>query len=98
MGSKTGLIIGIGIGFVLGARAGRERYDQIKQLVYRLRQTPIVARPVDAAADKVADAIRSTGEQLSDAVAESVKSKVFGVRDAEIVVVENRGDQPLHLQ
>ena len=29
MGFKAGLVIGAGIGYVLGAKAGRERYDQI---------------------------------------------------------------------
>ncbi len=29
MAFKTGLVIGFGAGYVLGARAGRERYDQI---------------------------------------------------------------------
>lgn len=29
MGFKTGLIIGLGAGYVLGAKAGIERYDQI---------------------------------------------------------------------
>ena len=26
---RTGLIVGLGIGYVLGAKAGRDRYDQI---------------------------------------------------------------------
>ena len=26
---KTGLVVGLGAGYVLGARAGRERYEQI---------------------------------------------------------------------
>ncbi len=30
---RTGLIIGLGVGYVLGARAGRERYEQIKTTV-----------------------------------------------------------------
>ncbi|HSQ38239.1 MAG TPA: hypothetical protein VLS92_10150 [Acidimicrobiia bacterium] len=31
MGFKTGLIIGAVAGYVLGAKAGRERYEQIKE-------------------------------------------------------------------
>lgn len=27
---RTGLVIGLGIGYVLGAKAGRERYEQIR--------------------------------------------------------------------
>ena len=31
MGFKTGLIIGAAAGYVLGAKAGRERYEQIRE-------------------------------------------------------------------
>lgn len=31
MKGKVGLIVGLGAGYVLGARAGRERYEQIKR-------------------------------------------------------------------
>jgi len=31
VGFKTGLLIGGAVGYVLGAKAGRERYEQIKQ-------------------------------------------------------------------
>ncbi len=31
MGFKTGFIIGTAAGYVLGAKAGRERYEQIKE-------------------------------------------------------------------
>ena len=30
MKGKVGLVIGLGVGYVLGSRAGRERYEQIK--------------------------------------------------------------------
>ncbi len=29
MAFKTGLVVGLGVGYVLGAKAGRERYEQI---------------------------------------------------------------------
>ncbi|HZA60519.1 MAG TPA: hypothetical protein VE754_02415 [Actinomycetota bacterium] len=31
MGFKRGLIVGFGIGYVLGAKAGRERYEELKR-------------------------------------------------------------------
>lgn len=32
---RLGLIVGFGAGYYLGARAGRERYEQLRQLVAR---------------------------------------------------------------
>ena len=52
MGTKTGILIGVGIGYVLGARAGRERYEQIRAGASKVRRFPIVARPLDADAVK----------------------------------------------
>jgi hypothetical protein len=41
---KSGLTIGIAIGYVLGARAGRERYEQIKRGAGAARQHPAFAQ------------------------------------------------------
>jgi hypothetical protein len=30
MGFKTGLLVGFGVGYVLGTKAGRERYEELK--------------------------------------------------------------------
>lgn len=37
---KAGLIIGGSVGYVLGARAGRPRYEQIKRGAARLKRHP----------------------------------------------------------
>lgn len=44
-----GLIVGGAVGYVLGARAGRERYQQIKDGSRRVRQHPAVAQLTDQA-------------------------------------------------
>ncbi len=36
------LVLGIAIGYVLGSRAGRERYEQIKRWSYRVGDNPAV--------------------------------------------------------
>lgn len=41
---KTGLTVGIAIGYVLGARAGRERYEQIKRGAAAAGRHPAVAQ------------------------------------------------------
>ena len=80
MGTKTGILIGVGIGYVLGTRAGRERYEQIRASASKLRRFPIVARPLDAAGQKMSDLVRAGGEQVTDKVADAVKERLFGAR------------------
>jgi len=36
------LVLGIAVGYVLGARAGRERYEQIKRLTAKAADNPAV--------------------------------------------------------
>ena len=40
--SKLGFIVGIAVGYVFGARAGHERYEQIKQVTARAWNHPAV--------------------------------------------------------
>lgn len=78
MGTKIGILIGFGIGYVLGTRAGRGRYEQIRAGVSKLRRFPVVARPLDAAGQKMSDIVRAGGEQVTDKVADAVKERLFG--------------------
>lgn len=55
--SKTSLLVGFAAGYVLGSRAGRERYEQIKTGATRVAQNPkvqdAVGKAQDAAREKV---------------------------------------------
>jgi len=44
---RTGIVVGVAFGYVLGARAGRGRYEQIKDLALQARKHPAVAQLVD---------------------------------------------------
>ncbi|MGH8914780.1 MAG: YtxH domain-containing protein [Acidimicrobiia bacterium] len=44
---RIGLVVGGVVGYVLGARAGRERYEQIKRWAARARKHPAVSQLVD---------------------------------------------------
>ncbi len=46
---RRGLIIGGVIGYVLGARAGRQRYEQISRGYRRLREHPAISQLTDQA-------------------------------------------------
>ncbi|MCA1839932.1 MAG: hypothetical protein ABR507_04700 [Actinomycetota bacterium] len=44
MGFKTGLVVGLGIGYVKGAKAGYERYETIKRNWNKLQSTEAYQR------------------------------------------------------
>lgn len=91
MGTKFGVALGLGLGYVLGTRAGRERFEQIRSAASRVRRMPLVAKPLDNAGQKVSDAVRAGGERVTDKVADAVKERLFGgrsTREAEYVDIE----------
>jgi predicted membrane chloride channel (bestrophin family) len=47
MGFKTGLVVGLGAGYVLGTRAGRERYEDIRRMWGQLSNSPTVHRAAE---------------------------------------------------
>jgi hypothetical protein len=51
MRGKVGLVVGLAAGYVLGTRAGRERYEQIKQQALKVWNLPPVQKQVDKAKD-----------------------------------------------
>jgi len=48
---KLMLLVAAGVGYVLGARAGRERYDQIRGAVTKVRNDPRVQEKTQQAVD-----------------------------------------------
>ncbi len=65
---KLPLLAAAAVGYVLGTRAGRERYEQIKSGARRVRQNP----QVQSVAHKAQDA----ATQQATAAAELAKDKV----------------------
>lgn len=77
MKGKILLAFGIGIGYVLGTRAGREKYDQMKAAVDKLWNDPRVQKQVDNAQEFVKDKAPDVAEFLADG-AKKVVSQVSG--------------------
>lgn len=64
--AKISLLVGAAAGYVLGARAGRERYDQIEQKAAALLDDPRVqklTRRASEAADQAADTATEKADQ-----------------------------------
>ena len=76
---KSGLLVGLGAGYVLGTRAGQERYHQIVAAASKLRENPGVQRltgevnkTVSVGKDRVAETAAAKADQAKDAVASKV--------------------------
>lgn len=70
--SKILLIVGLAAGYVLGARAGRERYDQIAEAVSGFWNSPRVQKQVDRSVDFV----NSKAEHVADLATSGAKNVV----------------------
>ena len=55
MRAKLLFVTGAAVGYVLGAKAGRKRYEQIKAAATRAWETPIVQNQVNAVEDFAAE-------------------------------------------
>ena len=76
MRGKILFVAGAAVGYVLGTRAGRKRYEQIKAAADRVWQTPAVQRQVQQAEDYAARKIGEIPGAVFDGVARAVGSAV----------------------
>ena len=81
MKGKILLVVGLGVGYVLGTRAGREKYEEIKKTANKLWNDPRVQRPVHQAEDFVKDKGPEVAEFLADG-AKKVVDQVAGKKPA----------------
>jgi len=82
---RTGMLVGFGAGYVLGAKAGRERYQQILEATRAFMDNPGVQRLTDEVGktvnlgkDRVSNVANRKVEQLGDTLADQAsKAKEF---------------------
>ncbi|MGY2701923.1 MULTISPECIES: hypothetical protein [unclassified Nocardioides] len=77
MFSKSSLLVGFAAGYVLGSRAGRERYEQIKSGATRLAGNPTV----QSAASKAQETVATQAPAVAGAVKEKATSAASAVAD-----------------
>ncbi len=83
------LLAGLGVGYMLGARAGRGRYDQITSWVKRT-STDL---GFDRAMDRVVDTARDTAMDLRDSTAERARSAVDAGSQSLADGIQTAGDR-----
>jgi hypothetical protein len=59
---------GLGAGYVLGARAGRERYEQLVKLARKAADSPAVQQAAGAVQAQAADLAKSTKSKIAGQV------------------------------
>jgi hypothetical protein len=71
---KLMLLVAGGVGYVLGTRAGRERYEQIKKTAMRVKEDPRVQEKAHQAADVVKETAQQKGPAVKDKVASAAST------------------------
>lgn len=86
-------LAGLSTGFVLGARAGRERYEQLAKLARKVADNPTVQQGAAALQAQAADLAKTARSKVADRVPKmagtargkvggAVPDRVMGARDA----------------
>ena len=70
-------IAGLGVGFVLGTRAGRERYEQMRKLARKVADSPAVQQAAAALQAQAAGYAKSAGGKVAHR-AGTARAKVGG--------------------
>ncbi|MFB4350566.1 hypothetical protein [Microbacterium sp. CR_7] len=74
MKGKIGLVVGLGVGYVIGTRAGRDRYDQIKTQWLKVWNQEPVQEQVEKVKDFVGDKAAAIPGAVWNGVQKVVKS------------------------
>jgi len=77
MRGRLGVFVGFGAGYVLGAKAGRERYEQLRRLYENIQASPTFRQATSAARDAVGTGLDQARDLASDGI-EKVKEKRSG--------------------
>jgi len=81
-------LAGLALGYVLGTRAGRERYEQLKKSARRIAQNPAVRNTAETAAQQgrvyAGKAFHTVSDKVGDRVPESVAQRVRSLRERSV--------------
>jgi hypothetical protein len=81
-------VAGMALGYVLGTRAGRERYEQLKKAAQRITQNPAVRNTAETAAQQGRQyagwAFHTFSGKVGDRVPETVTQRVRSLRERNL--------------
>ena len=83
MRTRITFLAGFAVGFVAGARAGRERYEQMVKLGRKAVENPTVQQATRAAGSKATELSKAAGQKAAERMpklAETARSSASKVR------------------
>ena len=84
MQPRITFLAGLVVGYVVGARAGRERYEQMVKLGRKVVEHPAVQNATRTAGSKATELSKAAGQKAAEQmpkIAETAKSSASKVRD-----------------
>ncbi len=75
MRTKATFLAGFATGYVLGSRAGRARYEQIRQAAKSFANNPTVQRRTDQLQHQAGDALSTAKDKATGALGEKLGDK-----------------------
>jgi hypothetical protein len=92
---RLSFILGLAIGFVLGTRAGRERYEQMREQAQRLGENPAFRNAAESAAQNgrqfATRAFDTVNERTGHRLPEAVSDKVHSLGDRRAAAQDDWG-------
>lgn len=74
MRAKAAFVVGAGIGYVLGTRAGRPQYERIVRASRAVWSHPLVHKPISGLESRAAELAREQSAAMIDHLAEAAKN------------------------
>ncbi len=75
MPRKATFLAGFATGYVLGSRAGRERYEQIRRSAKALSASPVVQRATTSVQHQAGDALVAAREKATGAISDRFQDR-----------------------
>ncbi|MFJ3584904.1 YtxH domain-containing protein [Streptomyces sp. NPDC090127] len=90
---KLTFVVGLALGFVIGTRAGRERYEQMKKSAREISQNPAVRNAAESAAQTgrqvAGKAFHAVSDKVGDRIPASVTDRIHTLRHNNGQVTED---------
>jgi hypothetical protein len=96
---RATFLAGLAIGFVVGARAGRERYEQMKKAGRKIAESPAVQKATHAAGEKATEVSKAAGRKAAERmpkITETAKTGATKVRGQLDRIPGRHSDDPEH--